>query len=268
MPLERLTSEQVERYQAHLTLPDFGPKAQRRLLDSRVLVLGVGGLGCPAAQYLVAAGVGALGLLDDDLVDGTNLQRQVLFGDADGGRPKVEAAAERLAAMNPGCEITPIPERLVAGNARRLLRDWDLVLDGSDNFATRYVCNDASVLAGVPLITGSLYQYEGQVTVIHPPDTPCYRCTFPAPPPEHAACREVGVLGPLAGLVGTIMASEAVKLVGLGASALFAKLQLIDAQSMSFRQVELRRDPDCPLCGETPTIDRPTAVTAHAASGS
>lgn len=264
MPPERLTPGQVERYQAHLALPDFGPSAQSRLSSARVLVLGVGGLGCPAAQYLAAAGVGTLVLVDDDVVDGTNLQRQVLYGDADRGRPKVEAAAQRLRAMNPGCEVEQVGERLVAGNSRELVAGVDLVLDGSDNFATRYVCNDACVLSGVPLVSGSLFQYEGQVTVIVPGRTPCYRCTFPMTPPSEAACHEVGVLGPVAGMVGTMMAAEAVMLLGTGSCALDGVLQIVDAASMSFRQVRLRADPACALCGESPTIVQPTAVTSRA----
>ncbi len=260
-----LSTRDVERFQAHLTLPGFGVEGQRRLRSARVLLVGVGGLGCPAALYLAAAGVGTLGLVDDDVVDGTNLQRQVLYGDGDRGRAKVEAAAERLRAVDAGLDVVALQRRLTAANALETVAGWDLVVDGSDNFPTRYVVNDACVLSGVPLVSGSLYQFEGQVTVIRPPATPCYRCLFPAPPREQPACRDVGVLGPLAGIVGTIQAAEAVKLLVGGETSLMGRLLLVDSQQMSFRQVKLRRDPACPLCGRAPSIRRPTAVTDHAA---
>ena len=257
---DRLSPEQTERYQAHLSLPLLGEAGQARLLDARVLLIGIGGLGCPAALYLAAAGVGTLGLVDDDIVDRTNLQRQILFGPADLGTEKADVAAQRLSQTNPDVEVVPFVERLNAGNVADRVAGWDLIVDGSDNFATRYVVNDACVLAGAPLVTGSIYQYEGQVTVIHPPLGPCYRCLFPTPPPEQAACRDAGVLAPLPGIVGTILAAEAIKmLIGEQASFL-GRLLLIDTLDGSFRSVRVRRNADCPLCGDRPTIDRPTAV--------
>jgi adenylyltransferase/sulfurtransferase len=257
---QRLSAEQTERYQAHLTLPEIGEAGQRRLLAARVLVLGVGGLGCPVAQYLTAAGVGKLGLLDDDIVDRSNLQRQILFGDGDLGRNKSEAAAERLAALNPDVELQPITARLTAGNAAELVAGWDLAIDGSDNFATRYVANDACVLAGVPLVTGSIYRFEGQLTVVQSPLGPCYRCVFPTPPPEQAPCREAGVLASLPGVVGTILATESIKLLVGSGSSLLGRLLLIDLLDNSFRSVRIKRDPGCALCGDQPSILRPTAV--------
>ncbi|MFQ5743690.1 MAG: ThiF family adenylyltransferase [Acidobacteriota bacterium] len=257
---DRLSAEQSERYQAHLALARIGVAGQARLLRARVLLLGVGGLGCPAALYLTAAGVGSLGLLDDDIIDRTNLQRQILFGPADLGARKAEVAAERLASLNPDVELRPIIERLTAGNAASLVAGWDVVIDGSDNFATRYIVNDACVLAGIPLVSGSIYQFEGQVTVIRTPAGPCYRCLFPSPPPEQAACRDAGVLAPLPGMVGSIQAAETIKLVVGEEASLIGRLLLVDALASSFRSVNVRRNPGCPLCGESPTIRRPTAV--------
>lgn len=258
---DRLSPEQVQRYQAHLALPRLGPGGQGRLLSSRVLILGVGGLGNPAALYLAAAGVGTLGLVDDDTVDLTNLQRQVLFHTEDVGRSKAEAAVRRLGGLNPDVRLEAIERRVTAGSVAELVEGWDLVLDGTDNFATRYVINDACVLAGVPLVTGSIYRYEGQALVVDPPDGPCYRCLFPSPPGEQAACREDGVLAPLPGVVGTIMAVEGTKLLtGIGAT-LVDRLLLVDAEEGGFRTVGVRSRADCPLCGDEPTITRPTAVT-------
>jgi len=256
----RLSSEQTERYQAHLTLPEVGASGQSLLLETSVLLVGIGGLGCPAAQYLTAAGVGRIGLLDDDIVDRSNLQRQVLFGVDDLGANKSEVAAARLENLNPDVELVPIVERLSASNATALTGGWDLVVDGSDNFATRYVVNDACVLAETPLISGSTYQFEGQITVIHPPLGPCYRCVFPTPPPEQAPCREAGVLASLPGVVGTILATEAIKLAIGVESTLLGRLLLVDLLHASFRSVRTKRDPACALCGDEPTIRRPTAV--------
>lgn len=255
-----LSAEQTERYQAHLTLPEVGLSGQQRLLGTSVLLVGVGGLGCPVAQYLAAAGIGKLGLLDDDIVERSNLQRQILFSTDDIGGYKAEAAAKRLDGLNPDVELVPIVDRLSAANATGLIDGWDLVIDGSDNFATRYVVNDACVLAGAPLITGSIYQFEGQVTVVRSPLGPCYRCIFPAPPPEQASCREAGVLASLPGVVGTILATEAIKLAAGAESSLVGRLLLIDVREASFRSVRVKRDPGCALCGEAPSIERPTAV--------
>ena len=260
MSPERLTSEQMERYQAHLQLPGFSAEGQCRLMAARVLVVGIGGLGCPIAQYLVAAGVGTVGLADDDVVDASNLQRQVLFDDGDRGRSKVEVAAARLRSQNPSVQIRQHALRVTAANVLDLVAAYDLVLDGSDNFATRYVVNDACVLAAVPLVTGSLYRFEGQVTVIAPPQTPCYRCLFRSPPSEQPPCHDAGLLGALAGIIGSIQAAEGLKLLVYQETALMGRLLLVDTQLMSFRSVQLGRDPECPLCGRAPSIDTPTAV--------
>jgi adenylyltransferase/sulfurtransferase len=257
---DRLESEQAERYQAHLVLPRIGATGQRRLLRSKVLMVGVGGLGCPASLYLTASGVGTLGLLDDDIVDRTNLQRQVLFGTADIGKPKVHVARERLAAINPDVDLEPIEERLTPSNAMALVAGWDLVIDGSDNFATRYIVNDACVLSRIPLISGSVYQFEGQVTVIRPPLSPCYRCLFRTTPREQPACRDAGVLAPLTGIIGSILSAEAVKWLVEGDTALMGRLLLVDILESSTRSVRVKSDPKCPLCGKDPKIDRPTAV--------
>jgi len=263
-PGKELSSAEMERYQAHLALPGFGPGGQARLRQASVLLVGVGGLGCPAAQYLVAAGVGRLTLLDDDIVEMTNLQRQILFGDEDLGRPKVEAAAARLAAMNGAVRIEPRRDRLVGSNARAHVADHDIVVDGSDNFATRYVVNDACVLESVPLVSGSIYRYEGQVALFDSPRTPCYRCVFPESPEAETPCHDAGVLGALAGIVGAAMATEAVQRLGNGSSALAGRMLLVDAATMRFRNVELQRADDCALCGASPSIHEPTAVAACA----
>ncbi len=260
MSPERLAAAQMERYQAHLQLPGFSIAAQQRLMAARALVVGVGGLGCPIAQYLVAAGVGTVGLADDDTIEASNLQRQVLFDEEDQGRRKVEVAAARLRAQNPAVQVREHPIRVTATNVLALVAEYDLVLDGSDNFATRYVVNDACVLARVPLVTGSLYRFEGQVTVISPPLTPCYRCVFRSPPTEQPPCHDAGLLGALAGIIGSIQAAEGLKLLAYEVTTLMGRLLLVDTQQMSFRSVKLRRDSACPLCGQAPSIDRPTAV--------
>lgn len=265
--MSRLSPEQAERYQAHLALPEVGVEGQSRLLEGRVLLVGVGGLGCPVALYLTAAGVGTLGLVDDDVVDRTNLQRQVLFGPDDVGEPKVERARDRLRAVNPDVRVETEKVRLTASNAGELVEGWDVVVDGSDNFATRYVVNDAAVLAGVPLVTGSIYQFEGQATVIQPPLGPCYRCLFRSPAPDQPACRDAGVLATLPGVVGTIQATEALKLLLGQPSSLLGRLLLVDLREGSFRSVRVKADPECPLCGDRPTITRPTAVAAAEAAG-
>ena len=264
---DRLDAEQVGRYQAHLVLPKIGAAGQSRLLRSRVLIVGVGGLGCPTALYLTASGVGTLGLLDDDTVDLTNLQRQVLYGTADIGKPKVHAARERLTGINPDVDLEPIEKRITASNAMDLVEGWDLVIDGSDNFATRYVVNDACVLSRIPLITGSIFQFEGQVTVLQPPVSPCYRCLFRTTPREQPACRDAGVLAPLPGIIGSILATEAVKLIVNGDTALAGRLLLFDALESSSRSIRVQSDPSCPLCGDEPTIDRPTAVAVCCDTG-
>ena len=257
---ERFSAEQAERYQAHLALPDIGHTGQQRLLDTSVLLVGVGGLGCSAAQYLTAAGVGKLGLLDDDSVDLSNLQRQILFSVDDLNGKKARIAAEALSGLNPDTELVSIVDRLTATNAAGLIKGWDLVIDGSDNFATRYVVNDACVLAGTTLVTGSIYQFEGQITVVCPPKGPCYRCIFPASPVEQAPCHAAGVLASLPGVVGTILATETLKLAIGAESSLVGRLLLVDMLGTSFRSVNVTRDVECALCGNKPSISHPTAV--------
>jgi adenylyltransferase/sulfurtransferase len=251
-----LTPSQLERYRRHLSLPEFGAEGQRKLLDSRVLLIGAGGLGCPLAQYLAAAGVGTLGLIDPDRVDVSNLQRQVLYATSDVGRPKVEVAAERIRAQNPDVRVVAHQVELTSRNALELLKDWDVVVDGSDNFPTRYLVNDACVLLGKPNVHGAIFRFDGQASVFDPRSGPCYRCLFPEPPPPGAvpSCAEGGVLGVLPGLVALIQATETLKLLaGIGES-LAGRLLQIDALGMEFREFRVQRDPKCPACGEQPTL--------------
>ncbi len=246
-----------ERYSRHLLIPEVGEEGQVKLLESRVLLVGAGGLGSPAALYLAAAGVGHLGIVDADVVDATNLQRQVLHSTESLGKPKVASAARTIAELNPDVEVIPFEERLESDNVDRILdAGWDLIVDGADNFPTRYLVNDAAVWHGLPVVHGSIYRFEGQVTVFKPGDGPCYRCLFPQPPPPELApsCAEGGVLGVLPGVIGSIQATEALKLaLGIG-EPLIGKLLLFDALVLTFSEVELRRDPNCPVCGDSPTI--------------
>ena len=255
MPLsiedDALTAPELQRYSRHLTLPHVGLAGQERLKRGRVLLVGAGGLGSPAALYLAAAGVGHLGVVDADTVDTSNLQRQVVHGTADVGRRKVDSAADRMADVNPFVHVERYDTRLTAANAMEILRGYDVVVDGTDNFQTRYLTNDACVLLGIPNVYGSVLRFEGQASVFAVPDAPCYRCLFREPPPPGAVpgCEEGGVLGVLPGLVGTIQAAEAIKLVlGVG-ETLAGRLLLVDALRMSFRTIALRRDPECPACG-------------------
>jgi adenylyltransferase/sulfurtransferase len=251
-----LTPAQFDRYRRHLSLPEVGVEGQRRLLDARVLLIGAGGLGCPLAQYLAAAGVGTLGLIDHDRVDVSNLQRQVLYATSDVGRPKVEVAAERIRAQNPDVRVVAQAVKLTSRNALALLEGWDVVVDGSDNFPTRYLVNDACVLLGKPNVHGSIFRFDGQASVFDARSGPCYRCLFPEPPPPGAApsCAEGGVLGVLPGLVALIQATETLKLVaGIGES-LCGRLLQIDALGMEFREFRIQKDPKCPACGEQPTL--------------
>ena len=246
-----LTNEEVLRYSRHLILPDVGLDGQRKLKAGRILLIGAGGLGSPLALYLAAAGVGTLGLVDFDVVDVSNLQRQVLHGTKDVGRPKLESARERIRDVNPHVHVEPYETRLTSENALDIIRDYDVVIDGTDNFATRYLTNDACVLLGKPNVYGSIFRFEGQASVFALEEGPCYRCLFPEPPPPGLvpSCAEGGVLGVLPGLVGTIQATEGIKLVlGVGES-LVGRLLLIDALTMRFRTVRLRKDPNCPACG-------------------
>jgi len=253
-----LRSDQFERYRRHLTLPEIGVAGQRRLLDARVLLVGAGGLGCPAAQYLAAAGVGTLALVDADRVDVSNLQRQILYGTPDVGRPKVEVARERLERLNPDVRVETHELRLTSQNALDLLAGFDAIVDGSDNFPTRYLVNDACVLLGKPNVHGSILRFDGQAAVFDARRGPCYRCLYPEPPPPEAApsCAEAGVLGVLPGLVALVQASETLKLLlGLG-EPLIGRLLQLDALEMRFTEFRVPKDPGCPICGERPTVTR------------
>jgi molybdopterin/thiamine biosynthesis adenylyltransferase/rhodanese-related sulfurtransferase len=254
---EGLDEHQRLRYSRHLLIPEVGLAGQQRLLDASVLLVGAGGLGSPAALYLTAAGVGRVGIVDDDVVDESNLQRQVLHSTAALGEPKVESAARRLGELNADVEVVPYRERLTPENIDRILSEgWEVIVDGADNFPTRYLLNDASVWHGLPVVHGSIFRFEGQVTVFSPGIGPCYRCLFAQPPPPELApsCAEGGVLGVLPGVIGSIQGSEALKLVlGIG-RPLVGRLLLYDALEGSFDEVSVRRDPGCPVCGESPTI--------------
>jgi sulfur-carrier protein adenylyltransferase/sulfurtransferase len=251
-----LSPEQYERYRRHLVLPEIGLDGQRALLDARVLLIGAGGLGCPLAQYLAAAGVGTLGLVDDDVVDASNLHRQVLYGTADVGRPKLEVAAARVAAMNPDVRLELHAVRLDSGNALELFASYDVIVDGTDNFPTRYLSNDACVLLGKPNVHGSIFRFDGQASVFDARHGPCYRCLYPEPPPPGAvpSCAEGGVLGVLPGLVALIQATETIKLVTGAGEPLYGRLLRVDALRMEFEEFRVNKDPDCALCGESPTI--------------
>jgi adenylyltransferase/sulfurtransferase len=251
-----LDASDLARYARHLVLPEVGAAGQERLRDARVLVVGVGGLGSPAALYLAAAGVGTLGLVDFDTIEESNLQRQVLFAQPDVGRPKLEVACERLQAANPKLALEPHAVRLDRHNALDVVCRYDIVLDGSDNLPTRYLVNDACVLSGRPDVYGSIFRFEGQLSVFWGGHGPCYRCLFPEPPPPALvpSCAEGGVLGVLPGVVGALQASEAIKwIVGAGELAV-GRLVLFDALGLRFRELRLRRDPGCPVCGERPTV--------------
>ncbi|MEZ4216652.1 MAG: molybdopterin-synthase adenylyltransferase MoeB [Myxococcota bacterium] len=253
-----LRPEQFERYRRHLTLPEVGLEGQRRLLDASVLLIGAGGLGSPLALYLAAAGVGRIGLVDADVVDVSNLQRQILYATRDVGRPKVEVAAERLRALNPDVEVVPHALRLTSANALDVLGGYDVVVDGTDNFPTRYLSNDACVLLGVPNVYGSIFRFEGQASVFDARSGPCYRCLYPEPPPPGAvpSCAEGGVLGVLPAIVASIQATETVKLLLGAGRTLVGRLLLYDALAMEFSEFKLAKDPDCPACGAHPTLTR------------
>lgn len=239
-------------------LPEIGEAGQQRLKESSILLVGTGGLGSPAALYLAAAGVGRIGLVDGDRVDESNLQRQVLYGVSDRGEAKAEAAARRLADLNPEIEIEAHNTLLTPENAFEIVANYDMVLDGADNFSTRYLCNDLSIMLKKPLVHGSIFKFEGQVSVFGYEEGPCYRCIYPEPPPEGTvpSCGEIGVLGVLPGIIGTLQATEAIKLMlGLGTS-LAGRILLYDSLQMTFREIRVRRDPDCPVCGDDPVIQQ------------
>ena len=249
--LPALEPAEILRYSRHLILPEVGMEGQRRLKGSRVLLVGAGGLGSPLGLYLAAAGVGTIGIVDFDVVDVTNLQRQLLHGTKDVGRPKLASAVERLKDVNPHVHVEPYETRLTSANALEIMRDYDIVVDGTDNFATRYLTNDACVLLGKKNVYGSIFRFEGQASVFGAEDGPCYRCLYPEPPPPGLvpSCAEGGVLGVLPGIVGTIQATETIKLLlGVG-EPLVGRLLLIDTLALQFRTVKLRKDPNCPACG-------------------
>jgi molybdopterin/thiamine biosynthesis adenylyltransferase/rhodanese-related sulfurtransferase len=251
-----LSPEQIQRYSRHLTLPQVGIDGQQRLGAASVLLVGAGGLGCPLAIYLAAAGLGRIGIVDFDVVDASNLQRQILFSNDDIGRPKVECAAQRIRAINPHVVVEPHQVRFGVDNAFALLDAYDIVVDGTDNFQTRYLVNDASILRGKPNVYGSIFRFEGQVSVFGLDAGPCYRCLYPEPPAPGAvpSCAEGGVLGILPGIIGTLQATETIKLVLQRGESLGGRLLLFDALEMRFRELTLRRDPACPVCGDRPTI--------------
>ena len=252
-----LEPDQRRRYSRHLLIPELGEAGQRRLLESSVLLIGAGGLGSPASLYLAAAGVGTLGIVDDDVVDESNLQRQIAHSTQRLGDPKVESARDTLTALNPDVQVKTFNERLSSENIDRILAEgWDVIVDGADNFPTRYLVNDASVWHGIPVVHGSIYRFEGQATVFQPGEGPCYRCLFPTPPPPELApsCAEGGVLGVLPGVIGSLQANETIKLLAGIGEPLVGRLLLFDALSATFTEVTLRRDPDCPVCGEHPTV--------------
>jgi molybdopterin/thiamine biosynthesis adenylyltransferase/rhodanese-related sulfurtransferase len=253
-----LTNDEILRYSRHLIMPEVGMEGQQKLKAAKVLCIGAGGLGSPLALYLAAAGVGTLGIVDFDVVDFTNLQRQIIHSTADVGRPKLESAAEKLKAINPFINLRTFNTRLSSENALDLFREFDIVADGTDNFPTRYLVNDACVLTGKPNVYGSIFRFEGQASVFATEQGPCYRCLYPEPPPPGLvpSCAEGGVLGILPGLVGVMQATEAIKLIlGIG-DPLIGRLLLIDALGMKFRELKLRKNPDCPACGRNRTITK------------
>jgi adenylyltransferase/sulfurtransferase len=254
--LPELTKDELSRYSRHLILPEVGEEGQRKLKAARVLCVGTGGLGSPLALYLAAAGVGTLGLVDFDVVDASNLQRQIIHSTADIGRKKLDSAAEKLQALNPNLNVIKHDTLLTSANALDILKDYDVIADGTDNFPTRYLVNDACVLLGKPNAYGSIFRFEGQASVFATKDGPCYRCLYPEPPPPGLvpSCAEGGVLGILPGLVGVIQATETIKLIlGKGAT-LAGRLLLVDALNMRFRELKLRKNPECPVCGAHPTV--------------
>ena len=250
------SQNEIQRYSRHLIMPEVGMTGQKKLKSASILLIGAGGLGAPLGLYLAAAGIGRLGLVDFDVVDHSNLQRQVLHTTADVGRPKLQSAAEHLQAINPEVALDLYETHISSANAMELMEPYDIVIDGTDNFPTRYLVNDACVLLGKPNVYGSIFRFDGQASVFHPPHGPCYRCLFPEPPPPGMvpSCAEGGVLGILPGTIGVIQATEAVKLILGTGKSLIGRLMIYDALDMTFREMKIRRNPECPLCGENPTI--------------
>src|SRR5271165_1531430 len=254
--LPQLSNDEIGRYSRHLLLPEVGLEGQQKLKAAKVLCVGTGGLGSPLALYLAAAGVGTLGLVDFDTVDSSNLQRQIIHSTADVGRPKIDSAAEKLKALNPYMNVVKHETMLTSANALEIIRDYDIVADGTDNFPTRYLVNDACVLTGKPNAYGSIFRFEGQASVFATKEGPCYRCLYPEPPPPGLvpSCAEGGVLGILPGLVGVIQATEVIKLILGKGEPLIGRLLLVDALAMRFRELKLRKNPECPVCGLNPTV--------------
>ncbi len=251
-----LNEEQIDRYSRQILLPQVGGKGQQKLLDAKVLVIGVGGLGSPVAAYLAGAGVGTLGIVDSDAVEVNNLHRQIIYSTDDVGKRKVVAAKERLEKMNPDVKVVSHDLRLTSKNIMEIIKDYDIIVDGTDNFPARYLINDACVLAKKPLVHGAFFRFEGQAMVIKPGEGPCYRCMFSEPPPPGAvpSCQEAGVLGALAGVIGLIQATETLKLIlGIG-EPLVGKLIIFNALEMGFRKVKVPKDKNCPVCGDKPTV--------------
>ncbi len=258
LALPELTNDDLARYSRHLLLPEVGMEGQQRLKAAKVLCVGTGGLGSPLAFYLAAAGVGTLGLVDFDVVDASNLQRQIIHSTADIGRKKLDSAEEKLKALNPALNVVKHDTLLTSANALGILKDYDVVADGTDNFPTRYLVNDACVLLGKPNAYGSIFRFEGQASVFSTREGPCYRCLYPEPPPPGLvpSCAEGGVLGILPGLIGVIQATETIKLILGKGEPLIGRLLLVDALNMRFRELKLRKNPDCPVCGAHPTVTR------------
>ncbi|HEY2118757.1 MAG TPA: molybdopterin-synthase adenylyltransferase MoeB [Candidatus Acidoferrum sp.] len=250
VPAASLTNEEILRYSRHLIMPEVGMDGQLKLKGAKVLLIGTGGLGAPLGLYLTAAGVGKIGLVDFDIVDFTNLQRQVTFGTSDVGKPKTEAAKARLTNLNPDVEITTYETKLTSENALEIFKDYDVIVDGTDNFPTRYLVNDACILLGKPNVYGSIFRFEGQCTVFGMPDGPCYRCLYPEPPPPGLvpSCAEGGVLGVLPGIIGSLQAMETIKLLIERGESLVGRLLLFDALALKFRELKLRKNPHCPMC--------------------
>jgi molybdopterin/thiamine biosynthesis adenylyltransferase/rhodanese-related sulfurtransferase len=253
-----LSNEEILRYSRHLIMPEVGMEGQLKLKRAKVLLVGTGGLGAPLGLYLAAAGVGRIGVVDFDKIDFTNLQRQVMFGTSDVGRPKIEAATERMAGINPEIRLDRFETALTSENALDIMRDYDIVVDGTDNFPTRYLVNDACVLLGKPNVYGSIFRFEGQASIFGAPGGPCYRCLYPEPPPPGLvpSCAEGGVLGVLPGIIGSIQAMETLKLILGKGEPLIGRLLLFDALGMKFRELKLRKNPECPVCGEHPTVTK------------
>ena len=256
--LPELTPDELSRYSRHLILPEVGMEGQQKLKAAKVLCVGTGGLGSPLALYLAAAGIGTLGLVDFDVVDASNLQRQIIHSTSDIGRKKIDSATEKLTALNPALEVVKHETMLTSANALDILKDYDIVADGTDNFPTRYLVNDACVLLGKPNAYGSIFRFEGQASVFATKDGPCYRCLYPEPPPPGLvpSCAEGGVLGILPGLVGVIQATEVIKLILGTGEPLIGRLLLVDSLAMKFRELKLRKNPDCPVCGPNPTVTK------------